>query len=196
MNQATENSEREDLRAIAVEIEGYILNEETGEIMGHALVETQFRVDSIGAAEWVLEKMAYEDAAIFALAERERALIENIQAIRRQYERRRQWLEYRFGPELAEFAKQNLPKGKKTWLCPFGSVSFRKINPKLVIDDASRALETARVECPESIKVEYKILVSQIPEEVRQAALDGKPMPGFLVEPESERVYFKTSVGE
>ncbi|HSW63361.1 MAG TPA: host-nuclease inhibitor Gam family protein [Dissulfurispiraceae bacterium] len=178
-------------------VDGYIVDVETGEILGVDGRE-EFRVTDGASAEWVLEKMAYEDAAVLALEAREKAILENIRAIRQKHDNRRKFLEYRFGEELAAFAKAALAGGKtKTWKCPFGQVSFRNVPAKIVVDDNDLAIDyLEEVGELEAVKIVRSVLTSKLSPERREVLMAGEiHIPGLHVEPAIEnKVSIKTGV--
>jgi hypothetical protein len=124
-------------------IDGCIFDAETGECLG-VWEKPAFHVTDQRTAEWVLEKVSGYDADIAALDARLNALKENMEAMRRDLKQRRDGLVYRFGPELEKFAKDNLPAGKKTWVCPYGSVAFRATQGGVKVIDEDLALEIAK----------------------------------------------------
>lgn len=174
----------------------YLVDPDTGEVLG-LVNKPKFEVNDQSSAEWVLEKMQTEDAEILALQARLKALTENLTTMLKSHQQKRAWLEMRFGPELARYAKDNLPKGKKTWTCPYGKVSFTSTPEKLKVRDKNIALKWAHDECQEAIKVIEDLVISSIPAETVEALLSA-PMTadtfGFAIVPAGERVSIKTGV--
>ena len=167
-----------------VVIDGYIVDVETGEIVGVESPEG-FAVRDEDSAKWVLERFLDSDANI-AKAE---AVVRNAQAILKRAKSRREWLERRFLPELAEYAKANLPKGSKTYSTEYGAVSFRATAAKLKVVDEGQALSWAKQNAPEAVKVEESILVSKLP----KGLVEDAPQ-GFEVVEAGESVSVKTGV--
>ena len=97
----------------------YEIDPETGEVLAVHTPEPDFVIDTADKVDWVLGKMlaldseaaAIDSSAIVAQA---RAILANAESMKRDLARRRDALEWRFGPELAQFAKANLGK-TKTW---------------------------------------------------------------------------------
>lgn len=148
-----------------VEIDGMIFDTETGECLG--ATKPEFHVTDEKSAEWVMSKVFALDAEILAYESRLKALSENLGTMKAEKERQRAGLLYRFGPELEHFAKENLPKGKKTWTCPYGSVSFRTTHPRLDVVDEALAVAFCKTYAPEAVKVKESVLKSLIPDRVQ-----------------------------
>lgn len=171
-----------------IEKDGYLVDDETGEVQG--LAETPgFKVTDLSGAEWVLEKMAQEDAGILALTARRNALTANLDAMIREHQNRREWLGMRFGHELESFAEGELA-GKKTRTLPtaFGKLYFRRIPGSIIVIDKDAALAWASAEAPDAVQIETRLLVSALKgrEETLPAA--------FEVLPPADRFYIETGV--
>ena len=176
-------------------IDGVIYDTETGECLG--TVKPEFHVTDQASAEWVMEKVFSLDAEIAAYEARLKALSENIGAMKRTKEQQRAGILYRFGPEVENFAKENLPKGKKTWTCPYGSVSFRTTQAKLDIADQDRAIVWAKSEAPEAVKVTESILKSMIPADKVNWIMENPTSAdanGFTIVPAGESSTIKTGI--
>lgn len=146
----------------SVVIDGLLFDIETGECLG-VWEKPAFHVTDTEKAEWLMRKLWDYDADILALEAREKAILENIGKMKADVKQRRDGLAYRFGPELEQFAKENLPQGKKTWACPFGSVSFRASHGGVRVVDEKSALEIAQKSgWANAIKVTEEFRVSQL----------------------------------
>ena len=177
--------------------DGYYVDPETGEITGLVEPKPQFTIDSESAAEWVLQKMTDEDIEIAALRTRMEVLAQNMTTMIKRREQRRQWLETRFSADLEEYAMHNLPKGKKSWVCPYGKVQFRSSPAKLKVEDQETVLKWAKESQPQAVKVTESFLISEVPDMVK-AELMADPITatvmGFSVVPESETCTISTGV--
>jgi hypothetical protein len=83
----------------------------------------------------------------------------------------------------------------KTWTCPYGTVAFRTLLPKVAVVDDDVALAWVRKNCPAAIKIKESILVSQLPEPIKSAMLEhpaDAKKAGFVVHPEAQAVTIKT----
>ena len=100
----------------------------------------------------------------------------------------------------ANYAMSQLPRKadgslrSKTWACPYGTVAFRTVAPKVAVEAEDVALEWARKNCPSAIKLKESILVSQLPEPIRTAMLEhpeDAKKAGFVVHEETQAVTIK-----
>ncbi len=170
--------------------EGWIVDTETGEIIGRADVHELFRVTDMDSAEWVLARMQETDAQILAETAILQARIEAQQTRIDVQRRRRDWLERRFGPELEIFAAQELD-GKKTRTLQtgFGKLSFRRGVEKIVVREGCiiTAVTWAKMNCPAAIKTTETILVSE---------LKGQKLPddAFEIIPAADKFTITTGV--
>lgn len=139
--------------------DGYILNPDTGEILGLASTpKADFAVVDVPTAEWVLEKMLQAQAAAEALESTPevifaRAVLANIEKLKKPHLQKIDYLKKFFGDAIIEVAKNNLPKKGKTWQSAFGSVAFRKTGAKLDIGDEEKAAKWLAANYPESIRL-------------------------------------------
>lgn len=148
-----------------------------------------FKVEDEGSATWLMEKLSEMDGDLAGLAAQRAALVANVDSMIADVVRARDGMEYRYGPELVEFAGRNLPESKsgrtikKTWTCPFGKVSFKDKAPRLVVVDAEKAIEWAKaVGWDDAIKVTPdSFLVSGVPKGTTITAEDEDH--GLRVEP-------------
>lgn len=171
-----------------IEIDGFLVAPD-GEIIDHVERGPAFHVMDRGSAEWVLEKLQIADAAKLALETRLLAIHENLGRLILEQERRREWLERRFGDELAAFAQTQLRGRARTWTTPYGSVAFRKTVARVEITDMAAAVAWAKREgllwhVAETVKVA----------ELKEAVLRDPPEAGFAITPGGESVKFNTGV--
>lgn len=177
-----------------VEVDGvkYQIDLETGE----STVLTEFHVEDEKSAEWVMEKLLDADCELSAIVKREESILENVRKMRSAIESRKAALLWKFKNELEEFARQNLPKGKKTWACPYGSISFRTSGGKLKVADPERALAWAKEHDVDAIKVTEEFQISRLDESWKAVIIEkGAEERGFEVTPEIETATIKTGGG-
>lgn len=180
-------------------IEGYVYDLDTGECLGPQTPSPKWQCDSPEKAEWVLEKLQTVDSEITALEARKAALTKNLDTMIGEQQKRRDSLMFRFSNELAEVGRQNLPAGKKTWTCPYGSVAFRSVGASVKIADEEKALIAAEAAFPEAVKTTKSVLVSKIPDDTKAQIMDDPHMAarlGFDIVPARESVTIKTGVGD
>lgn len=177
--------------------DGYKIDAETGEVVEYVGVQEGFEVNSNESFEWVMEKIQSEQSDIAALNARKAALVANIDKMIRNHQQRENSLIFRFENELVHYAKENLPKGKKTFTCPYGSVSFRASAEKLEVTNDELALSWAKDHCPEAIKVTEKFLISQVPQQIKSEMMADETrsfMHGFMVKRASETHKIDTGI--
>lgn len=153
----------------------YEVDPETGEVLAVHPPEPEFVIDSREAADWVLGKMLALDTEIAeidnsALVQQARAVLANAEKMKASLAHERAKWEYRFGPELAQFAKANLGK-TKTWRGYYGSVSFRATPAKLTVSDPDKAAWWALGACPDAARVTFDLAAIADPD-TRQVIAD------------------------
>ena len=128
----------------------------TGEFVAYVIPEG-FRVDSLDAFNWVMRKMLAVESDIMAVEQSAdviaaKAIVKNAAAMRDRLYKRYASLENFFGPDLGEFARQQLEgKKERTFYSPFGSVGLRKKAGGLKILDKDVALSVAKMEYPDAV---------------------------------------------
>ena len=168
----------------------YICDSITGEVLECKAV---FRVDSVDKATWLLERLSEQDASLAALDARKKAILDNLSVMESRTKSKRNALLFKFQPELEQVARENLEKGKKSWLCEFGSVQFRTQPARLKVADPTVALEWAKLNAPETIKLTEEFQISKLTAEDRECLIEHVPS-GFEVSPECETVTIKTGI--
>jgi hypothetical protein len=178
--------------------EGYIVNAE-GEILGIAdLPKPAFEVTDEESAEWVLSKIADAEAEVLKLQVMLNSVAERLQSRMKDQHRRIEWLNARYGADIAEVAKANLPKGKKTWKGVNGQVAFRTTNPRLDIpkENTEKALGWLKDNgITQAIKVTESILKSEIPDDKTALLMEDaelRQIAGFELIPAGESVKIET----
>lgn len=145
-------------------IDGWIVDTTSGEIIGRADVDEAFHADDEQKVEWVLEKLQDTEADIqrekWLLAARKAAIEARIAGL----QRRADWLNWRFGPELQQWAKVQLEgKKKRSLQLTFGKLAFRVGQPKIAIApevEMERVISYCEENIPEAVKVVKTFLVS------------------------------------
>jgi hypothetical protein len=140
----------------------YLVDVTTGEIV-RMREPSGFSVHDRATAEWVLERRLEAQMELTAVQRRREVILENLSTMERQAQHRLDWLDARFRDELEAFARKEL-EGKKSrsWLSPFGRLSFRKVKAQLVVDNEAEAIEWGERQMPQTVKVTKKFLVSQV----------------------------------
>jgi hypothetical protein len=102
------------------------------------------------------------------------SVIERCKTMVKDKERKVQWLQARYGAQIANFAKSQLIGKAKTWKCPWGQVAFRNTQPSFSVLDEEKAAYVIPLSLG-AIKIEHKIYKSKIPREVQLTLVDQYP---------------------
>jgi len=184
-----------------IEMHGEMWDEETGEYAGPASGWITGNESPEDLALLVMRKRMDIEASIQAERAKMDAIIQNVNKIIGKHEARLIWLENQYDAQLQDYAMSQLPRKAdgtlkaKTWTCPYGTVAFRTLAPKIAVESEDAALVWARKNCPAAIKLKESILVSQLPEPIKTAMLeqpDHARKAGFVVHPEAQAVTIKT----
>jgi hypothetical protein len=183
------------------ESDDWLLDAETGAVVGRLDVADHFHIDSTEKAEWALRLRGEIEGRIVDLDARLEALRANLLALRAEQVRRLAWWDWRFGSQLADFARRMLAGGKKrTWTCAWGRVSFRRTPGNTKILDGCmheavafvRAWEPGRVRVVETVGVKD---VEAVMEAIRAATEEEPEKPGWIKSTgESENVTINTGI--
>ena len=174
------------------------------------VVPEGFQVRTLDDFNWVMRRMLAVESQIMAVEQSAdviaaKAIVKNAAAMRDRLYKRYASLENFFGPDLGEFARQQLEgKKERTFYSPFGSVGLRKKAGGLKILDKDVALSVAKMEYPDAVKVTEEFQISKLTAAQKQEAIDGLSgslwaesdlmRKAFAVEPPSETVTIKTGV--
>jgi hypothetical protein len=136
---------------------------------------------------WLGEELATEDDVLLAMQRllqyetdlkaqqlAMQSVVERCKSMVKDKERKVQWLQARYGAQIAAFAKSQLTGKAKTWKCPWGQVAFRNSQPSFSILDEEKAAYVIPLNL-EAIKIEHKIYKSKIPKEVQLTLVDQYP---------------------
>jgi len=151
-----------------------LFDEETGEYAGAAnpgwlpaVLETED--DLINYMRILME------AESSALAEemKYKSVVANVQKIVKRKTSKVKYLRDMYQGQVKKLVEQILPRDRdgnfrtKTYRNPWGKVALREQKTKLAISDSGMALRFAQQECPQAIKTTESILVSMIPDTVK-----------------------------
>lgn len=151
-----------------------------------------FRVCDEASADWCLERMQELDLLRNAEELRKAAIVANIDTRIAQIDRRRAWLQTRFGPQLAEWAKANLPKRGKTVTLDHGKIAFRTTQGSIEVTDMVAAVAWAKKNFPDAVKREVKEWVVVTPLQ----GVPALPATAFRVTDPREKATIDTSIGK
>jgi hypothetical protein len=102
------------------------------------------------------------------------SVVERCKSMVKDKERKVQWIQAKYGAQIADYAKKQLTGKAKTWKCPWGQVSFRTSTPTLSIIDEEKAAMVIPLNL-DAIKLETKIYKSKIPKEVQLTLVEQYP---------------------
>ena len=154
-------------------IDGYIVNEETGEIIGCATLEHNWVPKTKKDMEFILENMSTLDAQKTANDLRIKAIQESLEAQNRKLEAQRKFWEWKFGNDLINYAKEQLANSKsRTYQFDYGKVSFRTSKGTNKITDMDKAVAWAKKHFPDIVIVEERVNVTDILEKTEHVIED------------------------
>jgi hypothetical protein len=189
---------------------GFMIDPETGEILGMLDTTDRFEVKAQDDAEWVLKKMLSAEADMAAIDNmpdviRAKAVLENAEKLKKEQQCKLDWLHRRFDNELGEFARRQLEGQKgKTLKTIYGSISLRVKKGGLKVLDPAKALLMAKMDYPHAVKTTESFLISMLTDSEKETLVKGltgtvwtdedEARKAFTVEPDSETVTVKTGV--
>lgn len=181
-----------------VDPRGFVIDTETGEVLGCPEPRPQFHVTDRESAEWVLHKMQDLQAEKVAIEARLKALTDNLNAQIHEVERRLGFLQYRFGGELFDWAREEIakqPHGPKHVKTDYGKIGFRATKGSIKVADEEAALSWAERQAPEAVVIKKAVHVSALPQALKQDVFDAPERYGFFaVEPPTEKGYIETGL--
>jgi phage host-nuclease inhibitor protein Gam len=145
-------------RLTAIDREGYVFDADTGEVLGHDtdLVDDGFRVTSPEGADWVLEKLAYEEAQLARIEMLRAAQMAHLDSMMVEPRNRLAWLHRRFDGELVAQAQRDLEAQggrSRTAKYPHGKVSLRKSPGSAEILDNHAAVSFVAEWAPDHVRM-------------------------------------------
>ena len=149
-----------------------------------SIVPQRFTVKDEASADWLVRKLVEAEAHV-------RRVKEQADREVRRTEREREFLLHRFGPDLRRWTERQLEQHKgrrKSVLLLSGTVGFRSIGSKLVVDDEASLLAWAKRTCKSAVIVVERIGKTVINEHFHTT---GEVPRGTHVEPEQQRFYVK-----
>lgn len=182
----------EQLQDSTVVIDGREYDAETGGLLRTLGKDKEWVPETPSDFERIGEWLSALDGELAGIEARRKFLNENLDTMAREVQRRKDGLLWKFRPLIEDHAKANLPKGKRTWTCPFMSVAFRAVKARLKVTDKDLALSWAKENAPEAVVIKEEFQVSKLPA-AAENALMLDPVAGFDVAPEGESVTIKTS---
>jgi hypothetical protein len=168
---------------------GFLVDADTGEVLGLASTPERFDVTDLASAEWVLNKMSECDAEEMGIEARIKAVTENLNSDLRQTRGRREYLMGRFGEGLKAFAHFDQGLGKRrTTSTAFGKLSFRTTPESIEIVDMALAVEWAKTNAPDAVKTVESVLKTPL------KGIPNLPEDAFTLVPAGETFKVETGV--
>jgi hypothetical protein len=149
-----------------------------------SLAPEQFEVRDRASAEWLVRKLVEADAYV------ERVKHQASREIRRT-QRERDFLMMRYGPQLQRWTCEQLEQTKgrrKSFLLLAGTVGFRQISAKLVVDNSTAVLKWAKGACRNAVVVVEKVSKTALKEHL---ASTGEIPTGAHLEPATKKFFVK-----
>lgn len=185
----------------------YLVDDETGEIVEFAEVAEiagdpdEFHIQTMDHVEWLHEKVFNLDSETAMLKAKKAAYIANIDAMLNETQRKRDWLERRFGAETESVVKQNVKKDAKSLKTPFGRIGWSKSGGGIKIVNEEEAVKWCKTYNPDSVKKVETVLVSLLGIDKENNTITQRwmqkslhvPIPEgiFTIEPTVEKFYIK-----
>jgi hypothetical protein len=174
---------------IGYEQEPFVVDVETGDVVSIRPNWLPEILTSMADLEMFMDKLSLEEAKIEALVARRKQILENLDTMISRHSKKRDYLMSRYGSQVRDVALRNLPRDRKTLDNAYGSVTFRKTQPKIVVRDVEKAVDNLSVICPDAVKIEKSILVSKLSDDMKQAIMQDESKRqelGLEVEPEKD----------
>lgn len=142
----------------------WLVDIETGEIIGMVEDSSKYikRVETIHDLERYMSNLMEMESDLAARKLALNAIVENANKLISQLSARVEWYKLKHYDEIRMVAEGNLPRGSKTYRCVYGTVSFRKKNPRIVVKDDEKAIAWAEANVPEAVVTTKKVLVSKV----------------------------------
>lgn len=142
----------------------WLVDIETGEIIGMVEDSSKYirRVETIHDLERYMSNLMEMESDLAARKLALNAIVENANKLISQLSARVEWYKLKHHDEIRMVAEGNLPRGSKTYRCVYGTVSFRKKNPRIVVKDDEKAIAWAEANVPEAVVTTKKVLVSKV----------------------------------
>lgn len=174
--------------------DGWLIDPSTGEVVGAYGWLDKDDVETEQELWLVQQQMLKIDSLIVGEQAQMRKIVENCEKRIKSLQRRREWIELKYGASAINVAKSLLPKGRKTYTSPYGEVAFRTKKDRIVIDDQALAVSWAKLNAPDAVKKVETVLVSKIPAAVVSKILNIEIFvpQGMHIEPGIETATFST----
>jgi hypothetical protein len=187
-----------------IEIDGDLFDEETGEYAGSAnpgwlpsVLETE--EDLLNYLHLLLDA----ETRLASEVAKYNTVLQNVEKMVKRHKSKVKYMRDMYERQAGKVTESLLPRDKdgnfktKTMRCPWGTVSLRDTKPTVKVQDMKMAVQFAKMECPSGIKVEEKVLVSAIPDVIKERLVSDPSLAesmGFSVSEGGQSVTVKTLV--
>ena len=147
--------------------DGFIINPETGEILGNDNAPEVFKVQDQESLEWVMKKMQFAEFELKAAQDRKAAIVSNLDKDIKDRCNRVAWLNMRFSREIEDYVGKSIDGSpKRSVRTPYGTAGFRLSAGKVSIKEGREedALTWCLNHAPDAVKVSKSVLISKLPE--------------------------------
>lgn len=149
-----------------------------------AMVPARFGIRDEKTADWLVRKVVEANAHVARVKEQADREI-------RRTERERDFLLYRFGKDLETWTKIQLAASngqRKSLLMLSGTVGFRSVGEKLVVEDDATVVRWAKKYCRGAVVLTERVSKTALNEHL---STTGELPKGARLEPAHERFYVK-----
>jgi len=178
-----------------------LFDTETGEYAGPA--DSSLPTHRIQTEDELLayaSRLNRAESDVLIEKQRLQSVIDNCQKMLASKERKVEWLKAAYQDSANEVAMSLLPRKAdgsfrtKTYTCPWAQFAFRDTKAKVVIANPILALEWAKANAPEAVKVVESVLVSKLPPTAieRWVELNMTDSLAFSIEPARQSVTVTT----
>lgn len=185
-----------------VQIGDDLFDEETGEYAGSAnpgwlpsVLETED--DVLNYMHLLLDA----ETRLSAETQKYESVLENVERMVKRHKSKVAYMRTMYEKQAGRVVESLLPRDKegklrtKTYRSPWGSISLRETKPSVKVAQTGLAVQFAKLECPDAVKVTESVLVSMIPESVKGRLMDDPALAeamGFSVSEGGDSVTVKT----
>lgn len=169
-------------------IDGWHINEDTGEILGPVVPEG-FHIHDDDTFEWFMGKRFELSSQIDELERKKKTVIDNLDKMIKERNRKIESLDFRFKFEVESYTKQLLEgKKKKSIRCMYGVTGFREIKKNYEIADKEKAIKWAEAYHPDAISKDFR------KDAVSVENVSDAPPGVFNIIPGYDKFYIKTEI--
>lgn len=160
---STEATPEPSQRITEVDADGWVIDSETGEVVGREDVLPAVVVENDREANVLLELRCRTEANIAAIDYRLDVLRDNLRRQRKQQENRLAFWDWRYGPAVIAYAKKMLARGKaRTLTFDWGRVKVRRDQGAHKIVDHDEALDFVKQWSPGLVKTREHVGVTEV----------------------------------